>query len=152
MPTLDQIGEIISRARAVAADYYRVTGKPLGITGEVGEYEAARCLNLELARARAAGHDATDSKGRRLQIKARSIPSGKRHSGQRIGSIDLEKQWDAVILVLLDENFLPIDIYEADREAIEQALNAPGSKARNERRALAVTKFKSIGRRVWRAR
>lgn len=29
------------------------------------------------------------------------------------------------------------------------AISTPGCKARNERRALAVSKFKSIGRRIW---
>ena len=29
------------------------------------------------------------------------------------------------------------------------ALTAPGSKARNERGALAVSKFKQIGRQIW---
>ena len=35
--------------------------------------------------------------------------------------------------------------YEADRPAIIGALTAPGSKARNERWALDVAKFQSIG-------
>jgi hypothetical protein len=56
-----------------------------------------------------------------------------------------------VLLVLLDETFEATAIYEADRPAVEAALLAPGSKARNERGALAVSKFKSIGRRIWAA-
>ncbi len=39
----------------------------------------------------------------------------------------------------------------ADRPAIEAALTRPGSKARNERGSLAITKFISIGRQVWSA-
>jgi hypothetical protein len=53
------------------------------------------------------------------------------------------------LLVLLDEDFDATAIYEADRAAIEAALLEPGSKARNERGALAVSKFKSIGRKIW---
>jgi hypothetical protein len=52
--------------------------------------------------------------------------------------------------VLLDENFDAFEIHEADRAAVIAALSAPGSKARNERGALAVSKFKSIGQEVWR--
>jgi hypothetical protein len=48
---LDDIAEVISKARAVAMEYYRLTGKPLGITGEICEYEAARILGLTLSRA-----------------------------------------------------------------------------------------------------
>ncbi|MFN3348901.1 DUF6998 domain-containing protein [Pseudorhodoplanes sp.] len=150
MPTpLDEIGTLIAKARALATDYYRLTGKPLGITGEIGEYEAARLLGLTLAAAREAGYDATDPAGRRLQIKTRSVAVDRQGKGQRIGSIKLKHSWDAVLLVLMDEQFMPTSIWEADRAAIETALLAPGSKARNERGALAVSKFKSIGRRVW---
>jgi hypothetical protein len=146
---LNRIADLLKQARAIAIEYYRLTGKPLGITGEVGEYEAARLLGLELAVAREAGFDAVDQNGRHLQIKSRSIPRAKKLTGQRLGSIDLDKPWDAVILVLMDEEFLPVAIYEADRAAITEALQRPGSKARNERGALAISKFRSIGRQVW---
>jgi hypothetical protein len=85
---------------------------------------------------------------RRLQIKGRCmLPNCK--PGQRVGSIDIEKEWDAALLVLLNENFDATAIYEADRPAIIAALTAPGSKARNERWALGVAKFRSIGRLRW---
>jgi hypothetical protein len=54
-----------------------------------------------------------------------------------------------VLLVLLDGEFEPIEIYEADRLPIKTALDKLGSKARNKRGAMAVSKFKAIGRRVW---
>jgi hypothetical protein len=52
-------------------------------------------------------------------------------------------------MVLLDSTFSATEIWEADRVAVISALTAPGSKARNERGALAVAKFKSIGRLRW---
>ncbi len=70
--------------------------------------------------------------------------------GQRLGSIRIEKEWDSVLMVILDQNFDAVEIYEAERVPIVAALNAPGSIARNERGALAVSKFKSIGRLRWR--
>ena len=69
--------------------------------------------------------------------------------GQQLGSIRLAQEWDIVLLVVMNERFEVRWIYEAEREAIEAALKAPGSKARNERGALSLTKFKSIGRQVW---
>jgi hypothetical protein len=54
-----------------------------------------------------------------------------------------------VLLVVMDEEFEPLLIFEADRPAITAALREPGSKARNERGALAISRFKSIGRQVW---
>ena len=122
----------------------------LGITGEVAEYEAARLLGVELTPARQAGYDAIrSSDGWRYQIKGRCLLPGCK-PGQRLGSIRVEKEFDAVLMVLLDEHFDALEIYEADRQAGIAALSAPGSRARNERGALAVSKFKSIGQEVWR--
>ena len=110
---------------------------------------AARLLGLALADARSPGYDALDPTGRRIQIKARCIPANKRITGQRMGAIRFDHEWDIVMLVLLDEYFEPRVIYEAERDAIEAALTKPGSRARNERGALAVAQFRSIGRQVW---
>ncbi|MDX6405812.1 MAG: hypothetical protein QOH70_3267 [Blastocatellia bacterium] len=52
-------------------------------------------------------------------------------------------------MVLLDYEFNATEIYEAQRENVEAALKAPGSKARNVRGALSVSKFKSIGTLRW---
>ena len=52
--------------------------------------------------------------------------------------------------VILDQNFEAVEIYEAERPAVVAALTAPGSKARNEAGAMAVSKFKTIGRLRWR--
>jgi hypothetical protein len=147
----ESVREILAMAKALAKRYRALTGKPLGVTGEVAEYEAARLLDLDLTPARQAGFDATERVGpitRRLQIKGRCLPSNAK-PGQRVGSIDLKNEWDAVLLVLLDEDFEAVEIFEAQRPAVEAALLAPGSRARNERHSLAVSKFKSIGRRRW---
>jgi len=53
-------------------------------------------------------------------------------------------------MVLLDQNFDATEIFEAERSEIISILAAPGSKARNERGAMAVSKFKSIGKLRWR--
>jgi hypothetical protein len=131
---------------------YRVlTGKPLGVTGEVAEYEAARILDVKLTPARQAGYDAIEQNNgatRHLQIKGRCLLSGCK-PGQRLGRIDVTKDFDAVLMVLLDENFEALEIHEADRAAVLAALAAPGSKSRNVRGALGVNKFKSIGKRRW---
>jgi hypothetical protein len=147
-----RIMKILGEAKQLAQEYYALTGKPLGITGEVAEYEAARILHVELTPARQAGYDAIEhgeKSVRRLQIKGRCIlPNCK--PGQRLGSIDVTKEWDSVLLVLLDKNFDASEIYEAEREPILAALSAPGSKARNERSQLGVSKFRSIDRLRWR--
>lgn len=144
----NELQEILAAAKDVAIRFKKLTGKPLGITGEIAEFSAAKLLDLKLAEARQAGYDATDRAGRKVQIKGRCLPE-KPGPGQRLGSIRLDHEWDIVLLVLLDDRFEVIEMWEADRHLIEAAILAPGSKARNERGALAVTKFKSIGTKVW---
>jgi len=147
---IDEVGNIIRSVKVLAKQYRKLTGRPLGITGEVAEYEAVSRLNLELAAVRQSGYDAirrTESNAKRLQIKGRCVLSS--NPGQHVGSIDLEKTWDSVILVLLDADFELLSIWEADRNSITEALIRPGSKARNERGALSVSKFKSIGKLIW---
>ena len=142
---------LLADAKVLAQKYRALTGKPLGITGEVAEYEASRVLGVELTPARQVGYDAietVDGAVRRLQIKGRCLLKDCK-PGQRLGSIDVKKDFDAVLLVLLDENFNATSIYEADREDVLRVLAEPGSKSRNERGALGVSKFKSIARLRW---
>ena len=49
----------------------------------------------------------------------------------------------------MDGDFEPLEIYEAKRPDIERELTRPGSKARNIRGSLGVSKFKSIALLVW---
>jgi hypothetical protein len=149
MDDLEKIGPILERARKAAIDYYKITDKPLGITGEVGEYLGAKELGLKLAKAREPGFDAKDKKGNLIQIKSRSIPNSKKLTGQRMGSIRLDHPWDKVLLVLMDENFKAVAMHIANRPEIEKALKKPGSKARNIRGALAITQFRKIAKQVW---
>jgi len=149
--TTADILEVLSAAKALARRYRALTGKPLGVTGEVAEFEASRILGLELVEARTAGYDAIrrETGGAvRLQVKGRCILPGSK-PGQRIGKIDISKEFDGVLLVLMDEALDATSIYEADRASVIAALIAPGSKSRNERGALGISKFKSIGKCIW---
>ena len=150
MIDIKKAGKILEHARQAAIDYHDLTGKPLGITGEIGEYMTAKILGLELADARSPGYDTTDKKGRKIQIKARRILRKKKLSGH-VGSISLDHEWDCVMLILFDERFEPQAIFEADRGPLKAALAKPGSKARNERGALSISKFRSVGTQIWSA-
>jgi hypothetical protein len=144
----EEIGEILIAAKDLAARYKKLTGKPLGITGEIAQFNAASLLDLELAEARQAGYDAIGKDQRKIQIKGRCLSSNPK-PGQRLGSIRLDHEWDIVLLVLMNEQFEVTEMWESNRAEIEEALLAPGSKARNERSALSVNKFKQIGKQVW---
>lgn len=144
------VGPLLDRARGLAREYKTATGRPLGITGEVAEYEAVRLLGLEICEVRQVGYDAIcrDGPYERIQIKGRALAEGKRG---RLGKIDLTKPWDSVMLVLLDENYQPLSIHEAPRPTVEQALTKPGSVSRNKRGQLGVSQFLGIADCRWSA-
>ncbi|EOK5766241.1 hypothetical protein ACM6VD_004088 [Vibrio vulnificus] len=143
-----EIEELLNSAIELAVRYKKLTDKPLGITGEIAEFQAAKLLNLTLAEARQAGYDALDHNALKYQIKGRALPHDAK-PGQRVGAIKLDHEWDVVVLVLMDDLYNVNEIWQAQRDAITHALLKPGSKARNERGSLAVSKFKQIGERVW---
>jgi hypothetical protein len=144
---LSIVGPLLRQARSVAQRYKEATGRPLGITGEVAEYGAVRLLDLDICEVRQAGYDAIcEGPYRRIQIKGRSMSDPRRG---RLAKIDLKKDWDSVMLVLLDEGYQPQSIHEAPRPAIEQALTKPGSVARNKRGQLGVSQFLRIAECRW---
>lgn len=151
-PSAQRVREILAVVKPLAAEYYRLTGKPLGVTGEIAEYVAAERLGLELAPARTPGYDALrrmpDCSLVRIQIKGRAFgPDTKR--SQRLGKISRNGECDTVLLVLLDNASLePREMWEAPYAEVIARLDRPGSKAR-ERGALGVPEFKRIAQLIW---
>jgi hypothetical protein len=140
----ERIGEILAAVKVLSKEYRAITGRPLGCTGEIAEYEAVQRLGLKLAPVRQAGYDAireTAGKRERIQIKGRCVPPGG--GTQKLGVLDVESEWDAVIVVLLDEDLNPTAIHEASREYVLEALAVPGSKARANGR-LSVAEFRKV--------
>jgi hypothetical protein len=125
-----RLREILAAVKPLAAEYYQLTGKPLGVTGEIAEYIAAQELGLELAPPRTKGFDAirrTEKGDQRIQIKGRAYGDQKR--SQRIGTIKRGAPCDGVLLVLMDNRTLePREMWEAPYAAVEDRLNFPGSK------------------------
>jgi hypothetical protein len=150
--SVEDVKAILAAVKPLAAKYYRLTGKPLGVTGEVAEYVAAQTLGLKLAPPRTAGYDAirlTSHGEQRIQIKGRAYGEDAK-PGQRMGRIKPTELCDAVLLVLLDNATLePREMWEAPYAAVAARLAEPGSKARNERGALGVSEFKRMAKRIW---
>ena len=145
---------LLRQAKALAVAYYKLTKKPLGVTGEVAECEAADKLGLTLADARTPLLDAfweVDGKKETFQIKGRAVSASDRYRG-RVPKIKCDGDFDAVLLVLLDKStFEAIEIWRAERSGVMARLEVPGSKARNERGSMGITQFKSIpgALRIW---
>ena len=140
---------LIAQARQLAAEYRRTMGKPLpGISNEIAEHDAVRLLELEAAPNPEIGWDAVDPQtGQRIQIKSRTI-FDETKGGERIGQLILNQEWDAVVLVLMDENYEPYEIYRALRDDLAEFIDASSSN-RSKRGAMSVARFKVIGELVW---
>ena len=146
------VGKLISETRRLAAEYRKATGKALAVTSEIAKHDACELLDLEPVESeQEGGFDAIvrneDGQTIRYQIKGRAIFDESK-SGQRIGQLKLDKQWDAVILVLMNEEFVPQEIYMASRDAIDAELEESNSKRKN-RGAMSVARFKHLGHLVW---
>lgn len=143
--TTRSLVELFGQIKILAREYYDMTGKPLGVTGEIGEFEAARLLGVQLCGPRNPGYDAlrrSDTGQDRLSIKTvRFSPSSE--AGWRIGTINFESPWDSVLMVLLNLDFEPREIWEADRAELTTLLS---SRPRKDPR---VREFKTIGKLVW---
>ncbi len=150
------LDDLFHDIRSLALRYYRTTGKPLGVTGELAELAAAALVGVELAPARTSGFDGwleRDGQRLRVQIKGRAVPWASRYGG-RCPSIKCGDLFDVVLLVLIDKDTMqPREIWEADEKSVIERLaegaDAKASKARNERGAMGINQFKNIGRLIW---
>ena len=147
------VDKLMLEARKLAAEYRKATGKPLGISNEIAVHDVIRLMKLQAVDTSTGGYDAIgtgEREGKRIQIKGRTINPEKEDSGssQRIGQIKAEQEWDSVMLILMDEAYEPLEIYEAERDKIIEAVKHSSTKRRN-RGAMSVNKFKAIGTRVW---
>lgn len=145
------VDKLMAETRRLAAEYRRATGQPLPVTAEIAKYDAARLLDLEVIQQQNGGFDAVGRSGenrdRRFQVKGRAIFDEVK-GGHRVGQLKLEQDWDSVLLVLMDKDLEPYEIWEADRPTIEQAMQ---QGKRSRKGAMTVAKFQAIGNCVWSA-
>lgn len=150
--SLYSVDKLMTQTRKLAADYRRATGKPLPVTTEIANFDASTLLDLELIQPPPGGYDAVGRSGQReglrYQIKGRAIFDDSK-GGHRIGQLKLEQEWDAVLLVLLDDDFEPFEIFEADRDTIVEAMEEGQSSKRSKRGAMSVARFKNIAHLAW---
>lgn len=146
------IEKLIGEARRLASEYHRTTGKPLaGVSAEIAEYDASRLLGLKLCTPKVAGYDAIGTgtrDGKKIQIKGRTI-FDEAKKASRIGQLKIEQQWDSVVLVLMDDNHEPYEIYEAQRAELSRELAQDEGHSRSKRGAMSVAKFKHLSQLVW---
>ena len=142
--------KLIEETRKLAAEFRRTTGTMLPVSCEIARHDVSQHLDLELNKKPSAGFDAigrNEREGLRIQIKSRVVGDSVK-PGHRIGQLNTDSDWDLVILSLMDDEFEPLEMYQASREEIIAAVEDANSN-RKKRGALSVAKFKIIGKLVW---
>lgn len=146
---------LMEQARVLASNYRKATGKTLpGVSGELAVYDAMRLLKLipapeNLSYEAIGSEDAGDLHNDKIQIKGRTMFSDSKGS-PRIGQIKISQEWDSVVLVLLDDDYKPFEIYEIDRQTLEDN-SAEKSSNRAKRGAMTVARFKKLATLAWKS-
>jgi hypothetical protein len=144
------VDKLMAEARRLAAEYRRVTGKTLPLSGEIAINDAVRLLGLEASTASDTGYDALRGAGdacERFLIKARVV-FDEQKGAHRLGELKLDKPWDTLLLVLMDASYETIEIYAVARQQVAAAL-ATGNPNANKKATLSVPRIKIIGAQVW---
>jgi hypothetical protein len=138
----DEICEAIQTAIKPAIEYEKLTGRKLGITGEVGEVLVC-CKLKELGLAKLelladpinAGYDAVDEKKLCYQIKTRRIIKNN-HSGVT-GSF-AEHDFKFAILAILNKEYKISELYQTDNKRLQKILEKRPRRNPTIRQFIAV--------------
>jgi hypothetical protein len=149
--TVYSLDKLIAETRRLAAEYKRSTGQSLPVSGEIARHDAARILDLTLCEPRVGGVDAIGNgkrQGQRIQVKSRILTTDSK-SGTRLGQLNTNGDWNTLLLIIMDEDYEPCEIYEAARDDIMDEIDEAAGSKRAKRGALSVAKFKNISWLVW---
>ena len=143
------VGKLIAETRRIAKEYRLATGKTLPVTPEIAINDAISILDLLPNDENISGYDAIYEKGEerlKVQIKGRII-FDDRKQGHRVGQLKTEQEWDAIILVIMNADFMADEIYMAKRDVILDELE--DKKKNNKKGAMSLAKFKLISELLW---
>jgi hypothetical protein len=148
---LYSIDLLMQQTRQLAARYRQTTGNTLPITGEIARFDVAKALNLTLCDDSTLGYDAIGNDEHaelKVLIKGGVIFEDS-HSSPRIGQIKPDGRWNRVVMVLFDDDYMPVEMYEASAEDVSEAIEAKPDSKNKKRGAMSVAQFKIIGNLVW---
>lgn len=143
------VDKLITETRRIAKEYRLATGKTLAVTPEIAINDAISIFEMQPNESKNAGYDAIYNRNGeqlKVQIKGRAIFNDKK-GGYRIGQVKVEQEWDAIILVIMNADFMPEEIYMAERDVILDELE--DKKKNNKKGAMTLAKFKLIAELLW---
>ncbi len=142
------VDKLTAEARRLAAEYRRVTGKTLALSGEIAVNDAIRLLRLEPPESPNGGYDAMRRHAERIeliQIRARVV-FDELKGPHRLGELKLDKPWDTLLVVLMNADYEPVEIYSLGRAEVQAALEDRNPKQKG---SLTVARAKRVGTLVW---
>lgn len=141
----------MDETRRLAVEYRRSTGSTLPVSAELAKFDAIQLLDMRTPEQLEHGVDAlreSEQGIERVQIKGRVIFNPNK-SGQRVGQLNLDADWDVVLLVLMNEDYQCTAIYSLTKTQLLVALTEQKDGKTNVRGALSVKKFQAIAEQVW---
>ena len=141
----------MDETRRLAAEYRRSTGSTLPVSAELAKFDAIHLLGLRALDEPMSGVDAlrdTEQGVERVQIKGRVIFDAKK-TGQRVGQLNLDADWDEVVLVMMNEDYQCTAIFSVSKTQLLVVLDEQQEGKNNARGALSVKKFQAIAEQVW---
>lgn len=137
----NQILKVVKKVISVALEYEKLTGRKLGITGEVGEVLVCDNRKLKLLNdPLEAGYDAIDNESKHYQIKARR--SNNTNPGARIGRFAKHK-FDYAILAFLEFDYSIKELWRATYKDLLPVIK------RHERRNPSVNEFLRVAEKIF---
>jgi hypothetical protein len=146
-----ELDKLMQETRQLAIAFHQTTGNVLAVSSELARYDVARLLNLQTLHEARAGVDFVGTgrfANRLIQVKAR-VCFRDNEKGQRIGQLNLDGQWDMLMLALMNEQYETTEIYAIDRDVLLQEVFKNPDKKLNKRGAMSIAKFKAISECVW---
>ena len=146
-----KLDKLMAETRRLAAEYRRSTGSTLPVSAELAKFDAISLLGLRTLDTPISGVDAlcdTERGVERVQIKGRVIFDAKK-TGQRVGQLNLDADWDIVLLVMMDEDYQSTAIFSVSKTQLLKVLAEQHDAKSTARGALSVKKFQAIAEQVW---
>ena len=127
---IDQHYEVI---RKLAIQHRKLTGHIIsGLTGELGEWQTAKLLNLELTKEQnTPGYDAKDKYFYPLKYQIKSSTPrklGNNGNAWHFSHVCTTHDWDRIVFCFMTMNYEVICIYRMDKDGLKKAQTKSGKK------------------------
>lgn len=145
------IEKLMDETRRIASEYRQSTGSTLPVSAELAKYDASKLLGLKPLNSQQRAVDGllnSPQGDKKVQVKGRVIFNADKQ-GQRVGQLNLDADWDVLVLVLMNDQYETTEIYQLERDRLLAELTDVKSAHKKSRGAISVKKFIAISQLCW---